>query len=301
MKFFTKEVQIALVAIVGIVVLFFGMQFLKGLSIFSTNDSYYVKLKDISGLSVSSPVYANGYKVGVVKDIVFDYSGAGNIVAEIDLDDKMRLPKGTTAEIESDMLGNVKMNIVLAANNLDYISAGDTLQGGKASGALDKAAAMIPAIEKVLPKLDSIMGSLNVLLADPALANSLHNVDEITANLTTTTKELNTLMGGLNKNMPGMLAHANNVLESTDKITKDIATVDISATMAKVDATLANVQQLSAKLNSNDGTLGLLIRDPSLYNNLTATMRDADSLLIDLKAHPKRYVHFSIFGRKDKQ
>ncbi|MBR6605056.1 MAG: MCE family protein, partial [Prevotella sp.] len=105
----------------------------------------------------------------------------------------------------------------------------------------------------------------------------------------------------LNKNMPGMLAHANNVLESTDKITKDIATVDISATMAKVDATLANVQQLSAKLNSNDGTLGLLIRDPSLYNNLTATMRDADSLLIDLKAHPKRYVHFSIFGRKDKQ
>ncbi|MBO5467312.1 MAG: MCE family protein [Prevotella sp.] len=301
MKFFTKEVQIALVAIVGIVVLFFGMQFLKGLSIFSTNDSYYVKLKDISGLSVSSPVYANGYKVGVVKDIVFDYSGAGNIVAEIDLDDKMRLPKGTTAEIESDMLGNVKMNIVLAANNLDYISAGDTLQGGKASGALDKAAAMIPAIEKVLPKLDSIMGSLNVLLADPALANSLHNVDEITANLTTTTKELNTLMGGLNKNMPGMLAHANNVLESTDKITKDIATVDISATMAKVDATLANVQQLSAKLNSNDGTLGLLMRDPSLYNNLTATMRDADSLLIDLKAHPKRYVHFSIFGRKDKQ
>lgn len=301
MKFFTKEVQIALVAIVGIVVLFFGMQFLKGLSIFSTNDSYYVKLKDISGLSVSSPVYANGYKVGVVKDIVFDYSGAGNIVAEIDLDDKMRLPKGTTAEIESDMLGNVKMNIVLAANNLDYISAGDTLQGGKASGALDKAAAMIPAIEKVLPKLDSIMGNLNVLLADPALANSLHNVDEITANLTTTTKELNTLMGGLNKNMPGILAHANNVLESTDKITKDIATVDISATMAKVDATLANVQQLSAKLNSNDGTLGLLMRDPSLYNNLTATMRDADSLLIDLKAHPKRYVHFSIFGRKDKQ
>lgn len=301
MKFFTKEVQIALVAIVGIVVLFFGMQFLKGLSIFSTNDSYYVKLKDISGLSVSSPVYANGYKVGVVKGIVFDYSGAGNIVAEIDLDDKMRLPKGTTAEIESDMLGNVKMNIVLAANNLDYISDGDTLQGGKASGALDKAAAMIPAIEKVLPKLDSIMGSLNVLLADPALANSLHNVDEITANLTTTTKELNTLMGGLNKNMPGMLAHANNVLESTDKITKDIATVDISATMAKVDATLANVQQLSAKLNSNDGTLGLLMRDPSLYNNLTATMRDADSLLIDLKAHPKRYVHFSIFGRKDKQ
>lgn len=300
MKFFTKEVQIALVAIVGIVVLFFGLQFLKGLSLFSTNNSYYVKLNDISGLSVSSPVYANGYKVGVVKDIVFDYSGASDILAVVDLDSKMRLAKGTTAEIESDMLGNVKMNIVLNSGNSDFLLAGDTIQGGKASGAMEKAAAMIPAIEKVLPKLDSIMGSLNTLLADPALANSLHNVDKITANLTTTTRELNVLMGGLNKNMPGMMEHTNNILASTDKLTKDLSTIDVAATMAKVDATLANVQQMSDKLNSNDGTIGLLMRDPSLYNNLTATMRDADSLLIDLKAHPKRYVHFSLFGRKDK-
>lgn len=300
MKFFTKEVQIALVAIAGVVVLFFGLQFLKGLSLFSTNNNYYVKLNDISGLSVSSPVYANGYKVGVVKDIVFDYSGASDIVAVVDLDSKMRLPKGTTAEIESDMLGNVKMNVVLANGNSGFLSVGDTLQGGKASGAMEKAAAMIPAIEKVLPKLDSIMGSLNVLLADPALANSLHNVDKITANLTTTTRELNVLMGGLNKNMPGMLEHTNNILASTDKLTKDLSAIDVAATMAKVDATLANVQQMSDKLNSNEGTIGLLMRDPSLYNNLTATMRDADSLLIDLKAHPKRYVHFSLFGRKSK-
>lgn len=300
MKYFTKEVQIALVAIAGVVVLFFGLQFLKGLSLFSSNDSYYVKLNDISGLSVSSPVYANGYNIGVVKDIIFDYTGSGNIVAVVDLDEKMRLPKGTTAEIESDMLGNVKMNIVLASNSNDYMLVGDTMLGGKASGALDKAAAMIPAIEKVLPKLDSIMSNLNTLLADPALANSLHNVDEITANLTTTTKELNTLVGGLNKKMPGMLAHTSNILESTDKLAKDLAMIDISSTMAKVDATLANVQQMSEKLNSKEGTIGLLMRDPSLYNNLTATMRDADSLLIDLKAHPKRYVHFSIFGRKEK-
>lgn len=300
MKYFTKEVQIALVAIAGVVVLFFGLQFLKGLSLFSSNDSYYVKLNDISGLSVSSPVYANGYNIGVVKDIIFDYTGSGNIVAVVDLDEKMRLPKGTTAEIESDMLGNVKMNIVLASNSNDYMLVGDTMLGGKASGTLDKAAAMIPAIEKVLPKLDSIMSNLNTLLADPALANSLHNVDEITANLTTTTKELNTLVGGLNKKMPGMLAHTSNILESTDKLAKDLAMIDISSTMAKVDATLANVQQMSEKLNSKEGTIGLLMRDPSLYNNLTATMRDADSLLIDLKAHPKRYVHFSIFGRKEK-
>lgn len=299
MKFFTKEVQIALVAIAGVVVLFFGLQFLKGLSMFSADNNYYVKFKDISGLASSSPVYANGYKVGVIKDIAFDYSGKGEIVATMGLEKEMRLPKGSRAEIETDMLGNVKVNLVLADNLAEMVAPGDTIGGGKHEGALEKASAMIPAIEKVLPKLDSIMGSLNCLLADPAVKNSLHNVDKITSDLTTTTTELNRLMAGLNKNMPEMMSHASSMLANTDKITGELANADLAATLAKVDATLENVKQMTDKLNSNEGTLGLLMRDPSLYNNLTATMRDADSLMIDLKARPKRYVHFSIFGKKD--
>lgn len=300
MKFFTKEVQIALVAITGVVVLFFGLQFLKGLSIFSTENNYYVKFNDISGLASSSPVYANGYKVGVIKSIDFDYSGSGEIVATMGLDDEMRLPQGSRAEIETDMLGNVKVNLVLAKNIGQWVAAGDTIAGGKYKGALDKASAMIPSIEKVLPKLDSIMGSLNALLADPAMKNSLHNVDKITSDLTTTTTQLNRLMAGLNKEMPGMMEHTNKILANTDKLTSDLAAADLPTMLAKIDETLGNVKEMTDKLNSNEGTLGLLMRDPSLYNNLTATMRDADSLMIDLKAHPKRYVHFSIFGKKDK-
>src|SRR5574344_1303720 len=111
MKHFTKEIQIALVAIVGVVVLFFGMQFLKGLSLFNTDNSYYVAFNDISGLGASSPVYANGYKVGVIKKIIYDYNHQDNIVAVMGLDKQMQLPKGSTAEIESDMLGNIKVNL----------------------------------------------------------------------------------------------------------------------------------------------------------------------------------------------
>ena len=299
MKIFTNEVRIALVAIAGVVVLFFGLQFLKGLSLFTNSNAYFVRFDDISGLSSSSPVYANGFKVGVVTNIEFDYA-KGDIFAMIELDEDMRLPIDSKAEIESDMLGNVKVNIVLAENKGEYVAVGDTITGGKHSGAMEKAAAMIPAIEKVLPKLDSIMGSLNDLLADPSMKNSLHNVDKITSDLTTTTSELNKLMAGLNRNMPGMMEHTNKILANSDKITSDLATVDLASTLTKIDATLNNVKQMTDKLNSNEGTLGLLMRDPSLYNNLTATMRDADSLMIDLKAHPKRYVHFSIFGKKDK-
>lgn len=300
MKFFTKEVQIACVAILGVVVLFFGLQFLKGLSLLSNDNTYYVTFDDISGLSASSPVYANGYKVGVVKDIVYNYSGDGKIVAAVGLSKEMRLPKGSTAEIESDMLGNVKMNLVLAGNPLESVAAGDTIQGGKDSGMLGKAANMLPTVEKMLPKIDSILTSLNTLLADQALANSLQNVNRITDNLAATTSQLNTLTASLNRKVPGMLDKADNVLCNTEQLTGKLSDIDFAATMTKVDATLNNVNRLTAALDSKEGTLGLLMRDPQLYYDLSSTMRSADSLLIDLRQHPKRYVHFSVFGKKDK-
>ena len=256
MKFFTKEVKIALVAIVGIVVLFYGLQFLKGLTVFSSDDEYFVKFTDVNGVAASTPVYANGYKVGVVKQIIYDYNPHGKIVAVMGLDKQMCLPQGSHAEIDSDLLGNIKINLVLGEDPLNMIAAGDTIPGGKVEGMMAKVGAMVPAIEAMMPKLDSILTSLNQLLADPALANTLHNVEGMTGNLNATSQELRSLSASLN---------------------------------------LANVNEMTRKLNSNEGSLGLLMRDPTLYNNLTHTVASADSLLMDLKAHPKRYVHFSVW------
>lgn len=300
MKYFTKEVKIALVAIAGVVVLFFGMNFLKGLNIFSSEDNYYVQFSDITGLSSSSPVYADGFKVGVVKDIIYDYSHTEGSKVLIGVDKQLRIPQGSSAEIVSDMLGNVKVNLLLANNPREKVAPGGLIKGMINDGAMGKLQDMVPAVEKMLPKLDSIMTSLNAILADPAIRQSLHNVQAITDNLTTSTAQLNTLMAGLNKNVPGMMAKANNVLDNTETLTANLAAVDVASTMRQVDQTIANVQQLTAKLNSNEGTLGLLMNDTQLYDNLNSTMRNADSLVIDLRQHPKRYVHFSVFGRKDK-
>lgn len=300
MKYFTKEVKIALVAIAGVVVLFFGMNFLKGLNIFSSEDNYYVQFSDITGLSSSSPVYADGFKVGVVKDIIYDYSHTEGSKVLIGVDKQLRIPQGSSAEIVSDMLGNVKVNLLLANNPREKVVPGGLIKGMINDGAMGKLQDMVPAVEKMLPKLDSIMTSLNAILADPAIRQSLHNVQAITDNLTTSTAQLNTLMAGLNKNVPGMMAKANNVLDNTETLTANLAAVDVASTMRQVDQTIANVQQLTAKLNSNEGTLGLLMNDTQLYDNLNSTMRNADSLVIDLRQHPKRYVHFSVFGRKDK-
>ncbi len=295
-----NEVKIALVAIVGIVLLFFGLQYLKGQSLFSTDNHYYVKFKDITGMTPASPIYANGYKVGVVNTIDYDYNNPENVVAVISIDSRLKLPKGTKAEIASDLLGNVQLVLQFGPNPLDQVNAGDTIQGGIQVGMKDKLSTMVPQIEQLLPKLDSILVSVNALLSDPALANALHNVDHITSHLDATTQELSQLSASLNHQVPQMLTKADNVLANTENITRKLNAVDLEATMRKVDNTLANVEQMTKALNSKDGTLGLLMHDPELYQNLNATMRNADQLMIDLKAHPKRYVHFSVFGKKDK-
>ena len=297
---FSKEIRIALVAVVGIMVLYFGLQFLKGMTLFSTDNRYYVKFQDVSGLSVASPIFANGYRVGVVESIDFDYGNTSEIVAAIGIDKQMQVPMGSRAEISTDLMGNVKVELVLGSVADGMVAPGDTITGAQHVGAMGKAADMIPTVQQMLPKLDSILASVNALLADPAIASSLHNVDQITANLSRTSQDLSQLSAQLNRQMPQMLKNADGVLANTNQLTKNLNDLDIAATMNSVNTTLRNVEQMSAKLNSNEGTLGLLMRDPGLYNNLNSTMMHADSLMIDLKSHPKRYVHFSVFGKKDK-
>ena len=252
-------------------------------------------------ISVAYPYPALfGYRVGVVEDIIYDYGRQNNIVAVIGLNNEMRLPKGSNAEIASDLLGNIKLELVLGPNPSDLLQPGDTISGGLQKGIMGLAAGMVPQIQAMLPKLDSILMNVNLLLSDPALKNSLHHIDQITGNLTTTTNELNTMAQALNRQMPSLIKNADGMLANANDLTRNLNELDLAATMAKVNNTLQNVEQMTAKLNSNEGTLGLLMRDADLYNNMNATMMHADSLMIDLKAHPKRYVHFSVFGRKDK-
>lgn len=296
----TKEIKIALVAIVGILIMYFGINFLKGMNLFSTNNTYFITFDDIQGLGASTPIYADGYKVGTVDGLEYDYKENGPIKVKVDIIKDLRIPQGSKAEIVKDLMGNLQVNLLLANNPRERVEPGGIIPGAVNGGMMDKAASLVPVVEKMLPKLDSILTSVNALLADSALAASLHNVETITSNLTVSTRELNTLMAGLNKQVPGMIGKANGVLDNTNRLTANLASLDVQGTLNKVNQTLESAHQFTEKLNSNQGSLGLLMNDTKLYDNLTSTMGHADSLVIDLKAHPKRYVHFSVFGRKDK-
>ena len=287
-------------AVAGIVALFIGMNFLKGTNLFTGSKTYYFAFDDISGLTKSSPIYASGYQVGLVKDIIFDYSHKNKTKVIAEMDKQMEIPTGTTAFISSDVLGNIKVTLNIAPNRGQFIQEGGLIPGDIDRGPMGEVTSMIPAVKQMLPKLDSILLSLNQLLADPAIASSVHNVQDMTANLTKTSHELNTIVAKLNREIPGVVAKTNTILDHSETFTANLSQVDVATTMRKVDEAMADVKAVTAKINSNEGTLGLLMRDPSLYNQINTTVRSADSLMVNIRQHPKRYVHFSIFGRKDK-
>jgi phospholipid/cholesterol/gamma-HCH transport system substrate-binding protein len=295
-----KEVKIALVAIAALVIMFFGMNFLKGTKMFSKNDQYVITFKDVTGIEKNSPIYSEGVVIGSVSDIIYDYSHKEPTHLKVYISKMMRIPKGSTAEVKSDIMGNTQVNLLLADNESENINPGEIIRGLDQESTVDRMKAMIPTVESIAPKLDSILLNLNIILSDPAIRDILHNAKNVTANLETSTKELNSLMAELNSKLPSMMDKTDRVLDNAEVMTKKFAAIDVDGMMSQVNQTLSDVQSTVAKINSTDGTMGKLINDPKLYDNLNTTLNSANSLVVDLKENPKRYVHFSLFGKKSK-
>lgn len=293
-----KEFKIGLAGIAALVILFCGIKYLKGINMIKPESYYLVEFENVNGLPQSSPVFANGFKIGIVRDIQYNYAKPGHVLVGIELDEHMKIPKGSRAELVTEMLGTVKMNLLLDLQNTTYYNEGDTLPGSANNGLMGAAEQdLLPKLQQMMPKMDSILGSLNKLLADPALAQTLHNAEQLTASLNATSEQLNKLMS---TDVPQVMGNVNDITANLKVISGNLKGVDYASTILKVDSTLANVRMLTDKLNRKDNTLGLLMNDSSLYQNLNATATNAASLLKNLETHPKRYVHFSLFGKKDK-
>ena len=297
MKYITKEVRIGIAGIIALCILVYGINYLKGINMFKPSSYFYVKFKNVNGLAKSSPVFADGVRVGIVRDIYYDYNQAESVIVEVELDTELRIPKGSSAELTSELMGGVKMDILLANNPREKYAIGDTIPGNLNTGMMESVAALMPQIERMLPKLDSIMTSLNTILGDQSIPATLHSVEKMAANLEVTSGQLKVLMG---QDIPQLTGKLNTLGDNFISISDNLKKIDYANTFNEIEQTLANVKMITEKLNSENNTVGLLLNDPQLYNNLNATTANAASLLEDLKEHPKRYVHFSLFGKKDK-
>ncbi|MEG1563926.1 MAG: MlaD family protein [Bacteroides sp.] len=297
MKYITKEVRIGIAGIVALCILVYGINYLKGINMFKPSSYFYVKFHNVNALAKSSPVFADGVRVGIVREIAYDYTQPGNVVVEVELDTDLRIPKGSSAELVSELMGGVRMNILLANNPREKCSIGDTIQGNLNNGMMENVARMMPQVEQLLPKLDSILISLNAILKDSSIPATLHSMEKTTANLEVASGQLAHVM---KKDLPQLTGKLNTLGDNFIIISNNLKQINYAATFAKIDSTITNVKMITDGLNSKDNTVGLLLNDPQLYNNLNATATNAASLLEDLKAHPKRYVHFSLFGKKEK-
>lgn len=297
MKIFTKEVKIGIAGIIALCLLVFGLNYLKGIRMFQSTNYYFVKFKNANALTKSSAVFADGFRVGIVRNIKYDYIHPGNVVAKIDVNPDLRIPKGSSVELVSDLMGNLRLQILLNNNPIEKVLPGDTLNGDIKKGMIDKAEKMMPEFEQMVPKLDSILSSLQLILSDKSIPSTLHSVEKTTKNLAQISSKMKALMYN---DIPGITGKLNIIGDNLVTISDSLKDIDYKGTMMKIDQTISNVKLITEKINSKNNTLGLLLSDDGLYNHLNTSAEDASKLLEDLKAHPKRYVHFSVFGKKEK-
>lgn len=292
-----KEYKIGVAGIVALVALFLGINFLKGEALFSTSKEYYVRFTNANGLAKSSVVFVDGYDVGIVSDIRYDFSDPGNVLVEISVDPRLVIYHGSRITLDAGLMGGCTMNIVSAKGSTVAYSPGDTIQGSSSLGIMDEAGAIMPKVTEVAEKLDTLITSLNRLANSPQLTSIINNVEKASEDLTVTTRRLNTLLG---RDIPQLAATYNKAGENIVMITENFKSLDLKPTLDSVNATISNVNGIMRQMIDPDGTIGALMSDRGLYDSMNKTVNDMDSLMMDLKANPKRYVHFSVFGRKNK-
>jgi len=299
--FFSREVKVGIMVIVAIFVLYFGLNFLKGIDIFSPVSSYYATYDNIDGLVPSSPVLIKGYKVGQVEEVKYDFTKEKSFVIRISVSKDVLLPKGAKIELfDNGLMGGKAIQIVYAplTAGQELYAPGDTVDSTVGIGLMAQVAGdLMPKIQSISEQADSLIRSLRAITESKSLKNSMTSIEKTTANFDETSVQLKKMM---NNDVPRIMKDVNAVTGDLKKISGNLSTVDFAATFASINHTIANLNLLTDKLNSKEGTVGLLLNDKSLYNNLSNTAESADKLLIDMKQSPKRYVHFSLFGSKQK-
>ncbi len=303
-----KNVLIGLTVVVSICILYWGIEYLKGINLLKPANFYYAKFEKVNGLTVASPVTVNGFKVGQVREITYDYD-TNQISVELSFEKGLKIPDGSTITFSNELLGAAALQLNLGASKT-YMEVGSVIPTQMQGGLMDKVGNdMMPALVSILPKVDSIVGSVNQILANPAIAASVTRCDAITRELAASSAQLTELMASLNKAIPGMVHNANGVLANANALTGDLRTttgnlntitsnlkeLPLDTTLNRINATLANVQRLTAKLNNENSSLGMLLNDKKLYQNATSTVASLDSLLQDVKKHPKKYVTIKVF------
>ena len=316
----SNETKVGALTAIAITLLILGFNFLKGKTILKTGNYVYAKYADTKGIMISNPVYINGFQVGAVFDIENADQNLSAIVVSIKLKDKYNIPVNSVASIKENPLGPASITIALG-DVKEYLKTGDTLltasNAGLIGNLIDKLGPVGDQIKTTVHSLDSVLRNINTIF-DP---NTKNNLQQVIANINKTTASLvissasiqamlNAQSGALAQSINHVASFTKNLSDNNEKVTHMLTNVeqttanlskaDINGTLEKLKTAIANLNSILVKAGSQEGSLGKLLNDKTLYNNLTNTVRSANILMDDLRVHPKRYVNISVFGKKDK-
>ena len=285
-----KNVIIGLAFLASLMMLYFGVNFLKGFNVLKKQNNYVAVFDDVTGLVVSSPIYLNGYQVGLVNSIKMISTDPVKIAVEIGLEKNFKLKSGSYLEYDIELLGGSACKLLMDNESTTYLNVGDTIRGTKSQGLMDGVAQIMPKADSILAHVDSVVLALNSIMKDPAMQQSLTNMQQTVVSLNAATSKLNMMLGALQTDLPQISGNLNTVSSNLKDVTNDINSLDINKTFQSIDQTVANLELLTSKLNSPDNSVGKLLNTPEFHDSLNVTIQSVTNLLNDIRKDPKKYL-----------
>lgn len=291
-----KESRIGLTVIIAIALFVWGLNYLKGINLLKQAQRYYVVYNQIDGLVTSAPVMLDGFQVGLVKSIDYQYNSPGHILVELNLEKQLNLPVGTKAVLEPALVGNPNISLILGPGP-QLLAVGDTLTADrKADLMIMLEEELIPGVKDLIQRAGRVVSQLEAQLDEGGdLNKSLASVRKTSEKLASASASLDLLLAN---EIPSAIGNIDSLSSNFNALGRELRTVDFAGLSHRIDSTLLTLQDVSLRLTRPDNSLGLLLNDTELYFNLNKTASSANELLLDLRERPKRYVHFSLFGSK---
>ena len=306
---FTKEIKVGFLAILGIMMSVFSYNYLKGINLFENNRKFTVKYEKVDGLSVSNPVTMNGFKIGKVQKINFNSKNTRELLVDIVVVNDVIFPKTSLAELyETGLIGGKAIAIIPDYKNDSTIAIdGDYLKGVIKPGLTELVNQILPQvqlqIEAVMKNAEIVLQNINTLFDDETkkeLKSSIEDFSNLTNSLSETSDEISKLIANNSENLTNSLSDFKSATSNIKIITDNLKSNDIKSITTNLNSLVNNLNSITTSLKNSEGTVGKLINDKSIYDNLENTTNQLNRLIEDIKLNPNRYINFSVFGKKNK-
>ena len=290
-----QTVKIGFFTLLAIVLLYLGITYLKGLTISARSKTYYVAMNDVTGINVATRVFVNGYKVGSVRKLDYDYRNNGETILTLTLDPSIKLPQGTQVQVAQTLFSGALVNLILPEVETGvYLNAKDTIPMStrRSAKSLEQLQSeFVPRISATLSRMDSVLLQANAILSNPNIEPTLAEVRQSAQHINASSAQLQRSLSSL----PVIMERIDHTSSDVESFASRLDSLQLQETIANLESTSRELKSFPQRINQSNGTVGRLLNEDGLYNRIDSVTTSLDALIRDIKANPKKYVKLSLF------